>query len=335
MTNTIYFNLDNASYSTSSPDSILSHHQHDHEGSRAASSSFVVAEEINAWIRPPSCSFGKVFKGWIDEYKLTATKPGRGTAVAVKRLHQGSLQGHEEWLAEINYLGKLYHLNLVKLLGYCLDNQERLLVYEFMPEGSLDNHLFWSNSYCQLSWSIRMKIALGAAKALAFLHSAEVNVIHRGCQNSNILLDWNYNAKLSDFGLARDGPTGDNSHVYTSVMGTYGYACPEYIATGRLTAESDVYSFGVVLLEILSGRRAKDMLWPSNQQNLVDWVMLYLSDNQRIFCLVDSRLDGQYSLEKAQKVVHLAVQCLANKAKLRPNMDVVVTALEQLQESIK
>ncbi|PIA39149.1 hypothetical protein AQUCO_02700373v1 [Aquilegia coerulea] len=231
MTNTIYFNLDNASYSTSSPDSILSHHQHDHEGSRAASSSFVVAEEINAWIRPPSCSFGKVFKGWIDEYKLTATKPGRGTAVAVKRLHQGSLQGHEEWLAEINYLGKLYHLNLVKLLGYCLDNQERLLVYEFMPEGSLDNHLFWSNSYCQLSWSIRMKIALGAAKALAFLHSAEVNVIHRGCQNSNILLDWNYNAKLSDFGLARDGPTGDNSHVYTSVMGTYGYACPEYIAT--------------------------------------------------------------------------------------------------------
>ncbi|KAF5207905.1 kinase [Thalictrum thalictroides] len=398
MTNTIFFNLDNASYSTSSSDSILSQQQ-GQEGSglavgEASSSSVVVAaaaRAINAWIHPSSWvnreqvgnpdqdfssnttpftspsegkishssnlksfsfkvlktatknfspdyllgegSFGKVFKGWIDEYKLTATKPGRGTAVAVKRLQQGSFQGHREWLAEINYLGQLYHPNLVKLLGYCLEDEERLLVYEFMSRGSLDNHLFRRNSNCQLPWNIRLNIALGAAKALAFLHSAEVNVIHRGCHNSDILLDLNYNGKLSDFGLAKDGPTGDKSHVSTRVMGTYGYLAPEYVATGHLTARSDVFNFGVVLLEMLSGRRAIDMNRPPGEHNLVDWAKPYLNHKHKIFRVLDSRLEGQYSLAAAQKAVNLAFHCLSMEAKFRPNMDEVVKELEELQDS--
>ncbi|MBA0842159.1 hypothetical protein Goarm_002003, partial [Gossypium armourianum] len=203
--------------------------------------------------------FGCVFKGWIDENSLTAAKPGTGLVIAVKRLNQEGFQGHQEWLgsvvvilasylepslpspvtcyssstpAEINYLGQLHHPNLVKLIGYCLEDDHRLLVYEFMPKGSLENHLFRRNSYFQpLSWNLRMKVALGAAKGLAFLHSDEAKVIYRDFKTSNILLDSNYNAKLSDFGLAKDGPTGDKSHVSTRVMGTYGYAAPEYMAT--------------------------------------------------------------------------------------------------------
>ncbi|MED6152710.1 putative serine/threonine-protein kinase pbl10 [Stylosanthes scabra] len=180
--------------------------------------------------------FGSVFKGWIDEHSMAATKPGIGMIVAVKRLNPDGLQGHKEWLAEINYLGQLQHPNLVKLIGYCLEDEHRLLVYEFMPKGSVENHLFRRGSYFQpFSWNLRMKIALGAARGLAFLHSTEVQVIYRDFKTANILLDTNYNAKLSDFGLARDGPTGDRSHVSTRVMGTRGYAAPEYLATGIIS----------------------------------------------------------------------------------------------------
>ncbi|XP_074382920.1 putative serine/threonine-protein kinase PBL10 isoform X4 [Apium graveolens] len=179
--------------------------------------------------------FGSVFKGWIDEQSLAASKPGTGIVIAVKRLNQEGLQGHKEWLAEINYLGQLSHPNLVKLIGYCLEDDHRLLVYEFMPKGSMENHLFRRGSHFQpLSWGVRMKVALGAARGLAFLHGVDNQVIYRDFKTSNILLDSKFNAKLSDFGLARDGPTGDKSHVSTRVMGTYGYAAPEYLSTGGL-----------------------------------------------------------------------------------------------------
>uniref|UniRef100_M1ARC5 non-specific serine/threonine protein kinase n=1 Tax=Solanum tuberosum TaxID=4113 RepID=M1ARC5_SOLTU len=177
--------------------------------------------------------FGSVFKGWVDEHTLAASKPGTGIVIAVKKLNQEGWQGHREWLAEINYLGQLHHPNLVNLIGYCLEEDHRLLVYEFMPKGSMENHLFRRGSYYQpLSWSLCMKVALGAARGLAFLHNAETKVIYRDFKTSNILLDSDYNAKLSDFGLARDGPIGDQSHVSTRVMGTYGYAAPEYLSTG-------------------------------------------------------------------------------------------------------
>ncbi|KAK0591535.1 hypothetical protein LWI29_003454 [Acer saccharum] len=278
--------------------------------------------------------FGCVFKGWIDENTFAATRPGTGLVIAVKRLNQDGSQGHQEWLTEINYLGQLYHPNLVKLVGYCLEDDHRLLVYEFMPKGSLENHLFRRGSYFQpLSWNLRMKVALGAAKGVAFLHSDEAKVIYRDFKPSNILLDSNYNAKLSDFGLAKDGPTGDRSHVSTRVMGTYGYAAPEYMATGHLTAKSDVYSFGVVLLELLSGRRAIDKNRPSGEHNLVEWAKPYLQSKRKIFQVMDARIEGQYSLSSVLKAATLAIKCLSKEPKSRPNMDEVVNALEQLQES--
>ncbi|GLT43324.1 hypothetical protein SLA2020_172840 [Shorea laevis] len=278
--------------------------------------------------------FGSVFKGWIDEHSLTASKPGSGMVIAVKRLNPESFQGHQEWLAEVKHLGQLHHPHLVKLIGFCLEDEHRLLVYEYMPRGSLENHLFRRGSYFQpLSWSLRLKVALGAAKGLAFLHGAETKVIYRDLKASNVLLDSNYNAKLSDFGLAKDGPTGDKSHVSTRVMGTYGYAAPEYLATGHLTAKSDVYSFGVVLLEMLSGRRAVDKNRPSGEHNLVEWAKPYLANKRKIFRVLDNRLESQYTMEVAFKAATLAFRCLSSDVKFRPSMDEVVAELEQLQDS--
>ncbi|KAL6574718.1 hypothetical protein OROMI_012003 [Orobanche minor] len=278
--------------------------------------------------------FGSVYKGWVDEISLAASKPGASMVVAVKRLNQDGWQGHKEWLAEINYLGQIRHPNLVKLFGYCLEDDQRLLVYEFMPKGSVENHLFRRGSYFQpLSWSLRMKIALDAAKGLAFLHSDEIKVIYRDFKTSNILLDSNYNAKLSDFGLARDGPTDDRSHVSTRVMGTYGYAAPEYLSTGHLTAKSDVYTFGVVLLEILTGKKVIDKNRPTGERNLVEWAKPYLTNKRRIFRVMDTRLEGQYSVDRAVKAAKLALQCLCMDPRSRPSMDEVVTALDQLQDS--
>ncbi|CAI9108106.1 OLC1v1007629C3 [Oldenlandia corymbosa var. corymbosa] len=276
--------------------------------------------------------FGSVFKGWIDENSFAATKPGTGIVIAVKRLNLESYQGHREWLAEVNYLGQFCHPHLVKLIGYCLEDEHRLLVYEFMPRGSLENHLFRRGSYFQpLSWNLRLKVAHGAAKGLAFLHSAETKVIYRDFKTSNILLDSSYNAKLSDFGLAKDGPTGDKSHVSTRVMGTYGYAAPEYLATGHLTARSDVYSFGVVLLEMLSGRRAIDKNRPSGEHNLVEWAKPYLTNKRKIFRILDNRLEGQYSLDVAYKAANLAFRCISMDPRFRPTMDEVVKELEDIQ----
>lgn len=277
--------------------------------------------------------FGCVFKGWIDEHSFKAARPGTGMVIAVKRLNQEGLQGHKEWLAEINYLGQLHHPNLVKLVGYCLEDEHRMLVYEFMPRGSLENHLFRRSSYFQpLSWDLRMKVALGAAKGLAYLHSPEAKVIYRDFKASNILLDSKYNAKLSDFGLAKDGPIDGKSHVSTRVMGTYGYAAPEYMATGHLTAKSDVYSFGVVLLEMLTGRRVLDKNRPPGEHNLIEWAKPYLGSKRRIFHVMDARIKGQYSIAGALRAATLAIKCLAVEPKYRPNMDEVVRGLEQLMD---
>ncbi|CAN1849664.1 Receptor-like cytoplasmic kinase 176 [Linum perenne] len=302
--------------------------------------SFAELKNSTGNFRPDSVlgegGFGSVFKGWVDENSLTPSKPGTGIIIAVKRLNQDGFQGHKEWLAEIDYLGQLHHPNLVKLLGYCLEDYHRLLVYEFLSRGSLENLLFRRGSHVHpLSWSIRMKVALGAARGLAFLHSDDVQVIYRDFKASNILLDANYNAKLSDFGLARDGPTGDKSQVSTRFMGTYGYAAPEYVATGHLTTKSDIYSFGVVLLELLSGRRAIDKNRPSGQHNLVEWARPYLINKRRVLCVMDSRLEGQNVVHHAEKIANLAIQCLSLEPKFRPNIDEVVKVLEQVQGSKK
>ncbi|WOG86398.1 hypothetical protein DCAR_0205601 [Daucus carota subsp. sativus] len=277
--------------------------------------------------------FGCVFEGWIDEDTLAAAKPGTGLVIAAKRLRQESFQGHKEWLAEINYLGHLDHPNLVKLIGYCLEGEHRLLVYEFMPKGSLENHLFRRSTYFQpLSWNLRMRVALGAAKGLAYLHGPEAKVIYRDFKCSNILIDSKYNAKLSDFGLAKDGPVDGKSHVSTRIMGTYGYAAPEYMVTGHLTAKSDIYSFGVVLLEILTGRKVVDKNRSTGEQNLVPWAKPYLSSKHKVTHIMDGRIGGQYTVGAAFKAATLANQCLSTDPKLRPEMNQVVKVLQQLQD---
>ncbi|XP_076899854.1 putative serine/threonine-protein kinase PBL8 [Bidens hawaiensis] len=273
--------------------------------------------------------FGTVYKGYIDENVRVGLK---SLPVAVKVLNKEGLQGHREWLTEVNFLGQLRHPNLVKLIGYCCEDDHRLLVYEFMFRGSLENHLFRKTS-APLSWSTRMMIALGAAKGLAFLHNAERPVIYRDFKTSNILLDSDYTAKLSDFGLAKAGPQGDETHVSTRVMGTYGYAAPEYVMTGHLTARSDVYSFGVVLLELLTGKKSVDKTRPSKEQSLVDWARPKLNDKRKLLQIIDPRLENEYSVRGAQKACSLAYYCLSQNPKARPLMSDVVETLEPLQSS--
>ncbi|XP_062151238.1 serine/threonine-protein kinase PBL34-like isoform X2 [Alnus glutinosa] len=273
--------------------------------------------------------FGCVFKGWIDENGTAPVKPGTGLTVAVKILNHDGHQGHKEWLAEIDLLGDLTHPNLVKLVGFCIEDDQRLLVYEFMPRGSLENHLFRRS--LPLPWSIRLKIALGAAKGLTFLHEeAQRPIIYRDFKTSNILLDTDYNAKLSDFGLAKDGPDGDKTHVSTRVMGTYGYAAPEYVLTGHLSSKSDVFSFGVVLLELLTGRRSMDKKRPNGEQSLVGWARPLLGDKKRLYQLIDPRLEGHFSIKGAEKAAQLAIRCLGRDPKARPKMSEVVEALKPL-----
>uniref|UniRef100_A0A6M2EWJ1 non-specific serine/threonine protein kinase n=1 Tax=Populus davidiana TaxID=266767 RepID=A0A6M2EWJ1_9ROSI len=274
--------------------------------------------------------FGCVFKGWIDLNTFAPTKPGSGVVVAVKKLKPESCQGHKEWLTEVTYLGQLHHDNLVKLIGYCSESDNRLLVYEFMPKGSLEQHLF-RKGVQPITWTMRMNIAIDVARGLSFLHGLDANVIYRDLKASNVLLDSDYNAKLSDFGLARDGPTGDNTHVSTKVLGTRGYAAPEYVATGHLTPKSDVYSYGVVLLELLSGRRALDEERGGfDDETLVDWAKPFLIDSRRVLRIMDTRLGGQYSKKAAQAAAALALQCLHTDPRNRPPMTDVLATLEKL-----
>lgn len=277
--------------------------------------------------------FGCVFKGWIDEHGTAPVRPGTGLTVAVKALNTSGLQGHKEWLTEINFLGQIQHPNLVRLIGFCIEHDQRLLVYEFMQRGSLENHLFRRGAF-PLPWNVRMKIALGAARGLGFLHGGRDGskpVIYRDFKTSNILLDLDYTAKLSDFGLAKDGPEGDKSHVSTRVMGTFGYAAPEYVMTGHLTMMSDVYSFGVVLLEMLAGKRSVDKNRPGDQHSLVEWCRPYLSDKKKLFKVMDARLDGHYSIKGSQRAGQLAYECLSRDPKMRPTMVEVIKELEQVQ----
>ncbi|KAF5745813.1 putative serine/threonine-protein kinase cx32 [Tripterygium wilfordii] len=276
--------------------------------------------------------FGKVFKGLLDEREKGQGKSGNGTVIAVKKLNSESFQGFEEWQSEVNFLGRLSHPNLVKLLGYCWEEKELLLVYEFMQKGSLENHLFGRGSAVQpLPWDIRLKIVIGAAKGLTFLHTSEKQVIYRDFKASNILLDGSYNAKISDFGLAKLGPSESQSHVTTRVMGTYGYAAPEYVATGHLYVKSDVYGFGVVLVEILTGLHAVDTNRPSGRHNLVDWIKPHLCDKRNLKSVMDSRLEGKYPSKAAFRVAQLALNCLGPEPKHRPSMHEVVEALERIE----
>ncbi|KAJ0979338.1 hypothetical protein J5N97_014812 [Dioscorea zingiberensis] len=248
------------------------------------------------------------------------------------RLDRNGLQGNREFLVEVLMLSLLHHPNLVNLIGYCADGDQRLLVYEFMAMGSLEDHLLdIPPNRRPLSWHTRMRIAHGAAKGLEYLHDkANPPVIYRDLKSPNILLDREFNPKLSDFGLAKLSPVGDNVHVSSRVMGTYGYCAPEYARTGQLTVKSDVYSFGVVMLELITGRRAIDTRRPTLEQNLTTWAQPMFKDQKRFPELVDPLLQGEYPPRALNQAVAVAAMCLQEDALVRPMMADVVLALNVL-----
>ncbi|XP_078440504.1 protein kinase superfamily protein [Wolffia australiana] len=267
--------------------------------------------------------FGRVYKGRLES---------TGQIVAVKQLDRNGLQGNREFLVEVLMLSLLHHPNLVNLIGYCADGDQRLLVYEFMPLGSLEDHLHDIPPDKEpLDWNTRMKIAAGAAKGLEYLHDkANPPVIYRDFKSSNILLDEGFHPKLSDFGLAKLGPVGDKTHVSTRVMGTYGYCAPEYAMTGQLTLKSDVYSFGVVLLELITGRKAIDNARAAGEHNLVAWARPLFKDRRKFPKMADPLLQGLYPMRGLYQALAVAAMCLQEQAATRPLIGDVVTALSYL-----
>ncbi|KAG0480966.1 hypothetical protein HPP92_011824 [Vanilla planifolia] len=266
--------------------------------------------------------FGQVYKGYLENEQV----------VAVKQLDRNGLQGNREFLVEVLMLSLLHHPNLVNLIGYCADGDQRLLVYEFMPLGSLEDHLHERPPHREaLDWNTRMKIAAGAAKGLEYLHDkANPPVIYRDFKSSNILLGEGYHPKLSDFGLAKLGPVGDKTHVSTRVMGTYGYCAPEYAMTGQLTLKSDVYSFGVVFLELITGRKAIDNTRAAGEQNLVAWARPLFKDRRKFPKMADPYLQGRYPVRGLYQALAVAAMCLQEQAATRPLIADVVTALSYL-----
>ncbi|XVE75397.1 hypothetical protein DITRI_Ditri12bG0091000 [Diplodiscus trichospermus] len=277
--------------------------------------------------------FGGVYKGVIRSTEDSQKK----IDIAVKQLSRRGLQGHKEWVTEVNVLGVVEHQNLVKLVGYCAEDDERgiqrLLIYEYMPNRSVQDHLS-SRFQTTLPWATRMKIAQDAARGLAYLHEAmDFQIIFRDFKSSNILLDEHWNAKLSDFGLARLGPSEGLSHVSTAVVGTIGYAAPEYIQTGHLTAKSDVWSYGVFIYELITGRRPLDRNRPKGEQKLLEWVRPHLSDMKKFSLILDPRLEGKYSLKSSRKLAAVANKCLTRQAKLRPKMSEVLEMVNRIVEA--
>ncbi|KAF7035306.1 hypothetical protein CFC21_046215 [Triticum aestivum] len=264
--------------------------------------------------------FGCVYQGTLED----------GTTVAVKVLKRFDGQGEREFLAEVEMLGRLHHRNLVKLLGICVEENARCLVYELIPNGSVESHLHGADrEIAPLDWNARMKIALGAGRALAYLHEdSSPCVIHRDFKSSNILLEHDFTPKVSDFGLARTARGEGNQHISTRVMGTFGYVAPEYAMTGHLLVKSDVYSYGVVLLELLTGRKPVDMSQPAGQESLVAWARPYLTNVVGLRQAVDPLLGPNVPLDNVAKAAAIASMCVQPEVAHRPSMSEVVQALK-------
>ncbi|XP_038878629.1 probable serine/threonine-protein kinase PBL7 isoform X2 [Benincasa hispida] len=258
-----------------------------------------------------------------------------GAVVAIKMLHRDGKQRERSFRMEVDLLSRLHSPCLVELLGYCADQHHRLLIFEFMHNGTLHHHLHNPNSESRpLDWNTRLRIALDCAKALEFLHEHAVpSVIHRNFKCTNVLLDQDFRAKVSDFGSAKMGSDKINGQISTQVLGTTGYLAPEYASTGKLTTKSDVYSYGVVLLELLTGRVPVDIKRPQGEHVLVSWALPRLTSREKVEKMIDPAIQGKYSKKDLIQVAAIAAMCVQPEADYRPLMTDVVQSLVPLVKS--
>uniref|UniRef100_A0A0E0PY16 non-specific serine/threonine protein kinase n=1 Tax=Oryza rufipogon TaxID=4529 RepID=A0A0E0PY16_ORYRU len=265
--------------------------------------------------------FGCVYKGWLSD----------GKCVAVKQLKAGSGQGEREFQAEVEIISRVHHRHLVSLVGYCIAAHHRMLIYEFVPNGTLEHHLH-GRGMPVMDWPTRLRIAIGAAKGLAYLHEdCHPRIIHRDIKTANILLDYSWEAQVADFGLAKLA-NDTHTHVSTRIMGTFGYLAPEYASSGKLTDRSDVFSFGVVLLELITGRKPVDQTQPLGEESLVEWARPVLADAVEtgdLSELVDPRLEGAYNRNEMMTMVEAAAACVRHSAPKRPRMVQVMRVLDE------
>ncbi|GMH08721.1 hypothetical protein Nepgr_010561 [Nepenthes gracilis] len=270
-------------------------------------------------------SYGRVYHGVLKS----------GQAAAIKKL-DSSKQPEQEFLGQVSMVSRLKHENVLELVGYLLDGSLRVLAYEYAPNGSLHDILHGRKGVKGaqpgpiLSWTQRVKIAVGAANGLEYLHEkAQPRIIHRDIKSSNVLLFDDDVAKIADFDLSNQAPDAAARLHSTRVLGTFGYHAPEYAMTGQLSSKSDVYSFGVVLLELLTGRKPVDHTLPRGQQSLVTWATPKLSEDKVKLC-VDPRLGADYPPKAVAKLAAVAALCVQFEADFRPNMSIVVKALQPL-----
>ncbi|KAM1032194.1 hypothetical protein ACFX13_036660 [Malus domestica] len=261
--------------------------------------------------------FGSVYKGQLKDRKFAA----------IKVLSAESRQGVKEFLTEIDVISKIKHENLVELFGCCVEGNQRILVYNYLENNSLEQNLIGGSSTLQFSWRTRREICNGIACGLAFLHEeVRPHIIHRDIKASNILLDKDLMPKISDFGLAKLIPP-NMTHVSTRVAGTIGYLAPEYAIRGQLTRKADIYSFGVLLMEIVSGRCNTNTRLPIDEQYLLERTWK-LYERRELVGLVDTSLDGDFDAEEACRFLKIGLLCTQDSPKLRPSMSTVVKMLK-------
>ncbi|XP_076952550.1 proline-rich receptor-like protein kinase PERK15 [Bidens hawaiensis] len=264
--------------------------------------------------------FGYVHKGVLPN----------GQDIAVKSLKTGSGQGEREFQAEVEIISRVHHRHLVSLVGYCISDGQRMLVYEYVPNNTLEFHLHGKGQVV-MDWQTRMRIAVGSAKGLAYLHEdCHPRIIHRDIKSANILLDHDYEAKVADFGLAKL-TTGNDTHVSTRVMGTFGYLAPEYASSGKLSEKSDTFSFGVMLLEILTGRKPIDPETEYMNDSLVEWarpLIAKATEDGDYNELVDPHLKSNYNHTEMEQMASCAAAGVRHSARRRPKMSQIVRALE-------